>query len=220
MNSILPTDPLNKSIEEAAKIAENFLEKLVSPSLEEGGGMLGDIVKYWRFKNKINLTLKTKDFLEKKGIIPAKVPLKTLVPIIENGSLEEDDEMRDKWSAMLAHAADPTSKIKIRPGYPEILKQMSSLEVKLLDGYYESTKYKPLQEQKDSGIVKEKVLSIFGLSSEEYNIIVENLFRLGLCQTPSSEGGVSIGSHPMVLRTYDFIKVTPLGIDFIIACKY
>ena len=128
--------------------------------------------------------------------------------------------MRDKWSAMLAHAADPSSKIKIRPGYPEILKQMSTLEVRLLDGYYESIKDKSSKEQKDTGIVKEKVLKIFNLSSEEYDIIVENLFRLGLCQTPSSEGGATIGNHPMVLRTYDFIKVTPLGIDFIMACKY
>lgn len=209
-----------KIVEESAEIARHFLGKLLDPAAEEGGGILSDTVKFWRFKNKIKLTLKAKDFLESKGINPRKVLPKTLYPILENGSLEEDEDMQTRWSAMLAHAADPTSLTKVRPSYPEILKQLSPLEAHLLDGFYESVKHKPENEQKISGIVKEKVLRIFGISSKEYEILVENLFRLGLCQTPSSEGGMTIGGHPIVIRTYDFIKITPLGEDFIKSCKY
>ena len=214
------SDTSVKIVEETAKIAKEFLGKLVDPALEDGGGILSDTIKFWRFKNQVNLTLKAKEFLELKGINPARVLPKTLLPILENGSLEEDEEMRDKWSAMLAHAADPTSKVTIRPSYPEILKQLSPLEVHLLDKFYESIKDKPKEEQKISGIVKEKVLSIFGISSNEYEVLMENLFRLGLCQTPSSEGGMTISGHPIVIRTYDFIKITPLGVDFIKSCKY
>ena len=152
------SDTSIKIVEEAADIAKHFLGKLLDPATEEGGGILSDTVKFWRFKNKVNLTLKAKEFLEGKGINPRRVLPKTLYPILENGSLEEDGDMQTRWSAMLAHAADPTSLVKVRPSYPEILKQLSPLEVRLLDGFYEAIKDKPLDEQKVSGIVKEKVL--------------------------------------------------------------
>jgi hypothetical protein len=111
--------------------------------------------------------------------------------------LEEDEEMRDKWSAMLAHAADTSSDVQIRPSYPEILKQLSALEVKLLDKFYDSIKEKPKEEQENNGILKEKVFKVFDISSNEYDVLVENLFRLGLCQTPSSKGGVTIGEYQL-----------------------
>lgn len=220
MNDLTPINPIDKAIKEAAKIAEKFLGKLVGPGLEEGGGILKDTVKFWRFKNRINIILKAKYFLEKKGIEPTKVLLKTLLPIIESGSLEEDEEMKNRWSSMLAHAADATSEVKVRPAYPEILKQLSPLEVKILDTFYDQVKQKSKEEQDKTGIIKEKVLKYAGISSDEYDVLAENLFRLGLCRTPSTKGGVSVSNYPMVLRTYDFIELTPMGIDFIKACKY
>lgn len=219
MDNLLPDDPASKVLKEAAKMAKDFLDKLVTPALEEGGGILSDNVKFWRFKNQINIALKAKSFLESKGINPGKVLPKTLLPILESGSLEENEDMKNRWAAMLANAADPTTQIKIRPSYPEILKQLSPLEAKLMDNFYESIKDGAKEDIENQGIMKEKVLKVFEISSDEYDIIAENLFRLGLCQTPSSKGGVSIGDYPIVLRTYDFIKLTPLGIDFIKACK-
>jgi len=220
MTGLQQKDPIGMAIEEAAKLAKDFLDKLINPALEESGGILADNIKFWRFKNQINIVLKAKAFLDKKGIDPKKVLPKTLIPILENGSLEEDEEMKEKWAALLANAADPTSKLTIRPSYPEILKQLSLFEIKLLDNFYESINKNSKEDIENSGIVKEKVLKIFTISSEEYDIVAENLFRLGLCQTPSSKGGVTISNYPVVLKTYDFIKLTPLGEDFIKACKY
>lgn len=220
MSDIITSDPANKAIEEAAKIAEKFLGKLVDPALTEGGGILSDTVKFWRFKNQVNLAIQAEDFLIKKGINPSKVLPKTLFPILDKGSLEEDEDMKKKWASMLANAADNTSNIKIRPGYPEILGQLSPLEVKILDTFYDQVKDKPKEEQDITGVIKEKLILFAMISSDEYDILAENFFRLGLCRTPSTKGGVSVGSHPMVLRTYDFIELTPLGIDFVKACRY
>ncbi len=213
------TDLAKKSIEESAKIAEKFLGKLISPALEEGGGILSDTMKFWRFKNQINLVLKAQAFLTSRGIDPVRILPKTLIPILEHGSLEEDSEMQDRWAALLAHAADPILGQQVRPSYPEILKQLSPIEARILEAFYDSMKDVPIDDREKHGMIKARVLDVFSLSDEEYKVIVDSLVRLGICQWPTSLGGVTIGDSPMILRSYDFISLSPLGSDFIKACK-
>ena len=118
-DSMVPKDPLSavveKGVEEAAKVAKDYLDKLVAPGLEESGGIIADTVAYWRFKNKINLVLKSKAFLESKGIEPKAVLPKVVAPILEAGSLE-NEEMKDRWAALLASAA--TDPERVLPHFP------------------------------------------------------------------------------------------------------
>ena len=58
----------------------------------------------WRFKQAVRLVEKVKAICEEAGIEPKAVPLKTLVPILENASLEEDEVLHDHWAALLANA--------------------------------------------------------------------------------------------------------------------
>jgi len=106
-----------ETIKQSFKTAKEFLGKLVNPGLEEGGGIIQDTIKFWRFKNQINITLKAKKFLEEKGIEPVKVLPKILVSILENGSLEEDESMQDKWAALLANSADPNKRYSVKPSF-------------------------------------------------------------------------------------------------------
>lgn len=214
------TEPIKKVIEEAAETAREFAGKLINPALEEGGGVLSDTIKFWRFKNQINLLLKAKKFLEDKGINPSQVLPKTLVPILEEGSLEEDAMMQNRWAAMLANAADPSSGVDVRPSYPEILKQLSALEVAILDSFYTTINAMTDSDRDQQMLMKIKIEQVFGISGNECEIIINNFLRLGLCAMPSSKGGVSIGNTPLALHTYDYVKLTALGNDFIKACKY
>jgi len=65
------------------------------------------------------------------------VPLKTLLPTLENGSLEEDTMLQEKWANMLANAV--TMRSEIKPNYAEILKDLSPLEVEILVKLYEES---------------------------------------------------------------------------------
>ena len=65
------------------------------------------------------------------------MPLKTLLPTLENGSLEEDTMLQEKWANMLANAV--TMRSEIKPNYAEILKDLSPLEVEILDKLYEES---------------------------------------------------------------------------------
>ena len=65
------------------------------------------------------------------------MPLKTLLPTLENGSLEEDTMLQEKWANMLANAV--TMRSEIKPNYAEILKDLSPLEVEILVKLYEES---------------------------------------------------------------------------------
>ena len=65
-------------------------------------------------------------------------------------------------------------------------------------------KNKIIKKRKSLQFSKQKVIEMFHLSDEKADLIIENLYRLNLCQPPASHGGVAIGNYPIMLRTNDF----------------
>lgn len=213
---------VNKAIEESFKIAKEFLGKITDPGLRQLGGIIDDKILFWRFKNQVNLLIKAKDFLESKGISPQNVPLKILVPLLDNGSLEENENIVDKWVALLANAANPNYKEKIRPCYIEMLKELSPIEVKLLDDLYKKSIVYIEDKNRNYIEVKLDIITFLNISETDYDLIIDNLFRLNILYSPLKvSGGTTWGS--MTLSTKDRIRdevfLTPLGFSFIKACK-
>jgi hypothetical protein len=196
--------------------AKDFIGKLITPAIEEAGGIIQDTVKSWRVKNQVNIALKAQKYFERKGLDPKKVPLKILVPLLENGSLEDDENMQDKWAALLASAAHPEMGDYITPNYPAILKELSPKEVLILDTIYEEVKD---IEWKSSKYGKEfhkyLLLEQFGIDSYQFDIIANNLFRLGLILEPRGEQNITPGDGQ-----YDMIHISPLGLHFIGVCRF
>ena len=75
---------------------KGFLSKILGPASDELGMLLADRVRLWRFKQAFRIVGKAQALLSQREIEPAKVSLKTLVPILEFGSLEEDESMQDR----------------------------------------------------------------------------------------------------------------------------
>jgi hypothetical protein len=57
---------------------------------------------------------------------------------MQNASLEGDDNLQDKWAALLANAADPTQ-ATVLPAFPEILRQLSNHDARFLSRLYRLT---------------------------------------------------------------------------------
>jgi len=207
-------------ISQLADKALEFLGKVVNPPLEELGGLLADKVKFWRFKNQINVIFKAKSFLEEKGIQPGKIPLKTLAPLLEHSSWEENPDMQTKWASLLANALNPKYSYDLHSTYVEILNQLSPLEANLLDLLFNDYEKTPSDKKAALSFSKEKICQLMNVSSEKFDIITDNLFRLNLLQPPASHGGVLIGEYPIVLRTHEVIQLTTLGCDFIRHCRF
>jgi hypothetical protein len=203
---------VEKGIEEAAKAAMHYLDKLVSPGLEEAGGIIGDTVAYWRFKNKVNLVLKAKAFLEAKGIEPRRLLPKVVAPLLEAGSLEEDNDMKDRWAALLASAAaDPK---RVPPAFPRILSELSSTEAQILEWMTDRV------HQQVGWVSSGKDISdAHHLATWEYEVLMGNLVRLNLCSPILSTGMNKIYIGAEEFPPYQQVQFTRLGHAFVQACR-
>lgn len=117
------------------QIAVNkFFNGIVPDFIKDGIGILSDQVKLWRWNNQMEIIKKANIKIESSDLTKRQIPLKVLVPIIQNSSLEEDLNMQNKWSSMLANAA--TGNVEVSPNYVAILNELSVVEVFILEKIY------------------------------------------------------------------------------------
>lgn len=206
---------------EAINKAFNFLEVILIPPLKEVGLLAQDQIKFWRFKNQIEIINKAQKYIDEKGIKPSKVSLKILVPILENGSLEEEVEMKEKWSCLLAKSVDSNHRNQSILAHIEILKQLSSSEAKVLEMMYD---FHPLNSLKieSSKIRDKKIITKLNLSQEDLYIIQSYLMRLGLIQEKFEEktvAGRMVTNVPKVHTIKSPTELTDLGLIFVKSCR-
>lgn len=124
---------LAKGVEAGIKTADSLLLKLLGPAADEIGQILQDKVRAYRAKNLTNVLHKTQDKILTSGQSVSAVPTKLLLPLIEGASLEDDDDLSEKWAGLLASAAAIDSQRSFHPSFPKILSEMTALEAILLD---------------------------------------------------------------------------------------
>lgn len=162
----------------------SFFGSLLPTFVKEIGGILTDQVKYIRFVNQVNIVRKAKAIIDKEGfMMKDQTPLKTLAPIMEHGSMEEEESMQEKWANMLVNAT--TGNKTVRPNYPEILKGLTTVEVKVLDYLFnESNASGKMKEKK---FTKEFLAKDSGVLEEDIDLIIEDLIRFNLIRYAPKE---------------------------------
>jgi hypothetical protein len=75
--------------------------------------------------------------LRQAGIQAGAVPMKTVVPLLQYASLEEDESLLGKWAAMLANAVVPSG--KDRASFAEGLRHLTQQAVLFLDALFTLT---------------------------------------------------------------------------------
>lgn len=141
---------------------------------------------------------------------------------MEYSSWEENTNIQKKWSALLANYANSKLSNDISLCYVEILNQLTSTEVKILDILYDAYYDKDPNLKNPPVFSKDKIFSFIepNVEKEKQTILIDNLFRLNLLQSMASHNSVLLGKFPVALRTYDAIEFTPLGIDFVKNCRF
>lgn len=238
----------SSTIEKGLELAKEFLGKLIGPTVEEMGLLISDNIKYFRFKNQIKILNKAQKYIESKNISTKQIPVKILVPLLENASLEKDEELQDKWANMISNMADSESNLQNHV-FPYILGQISIEEFKGLEELDEKEKSHWEKWKKINRLEKEgKLLNLenrktkkelksddeegFHISLEEFELA--NLIRLGLIKKLPPK--IKIQEFKTGGRTFDssekwhninaeyepyssYHRITELGSQFIEICS-
>ena len=122
---------VGKVVEKLVEPIADIIKKVAGPAAEEIGLTLQDSIKVYRAKRQYRLFEKMRDFVKEAGYEPRHIPLKILLPSMDYASVEEDEDLHTAWATLLANAADPNVE-SVSPAFPEILRQMSPHEARLL----------------------------------------------------------------------------------------
>ncbi len=129
-------DISSTAVEKGIDLAKDFLDKLIIPAVEETGLLLKDKVTLWKFKNQVKMLHKAKFYCEKYNLSPKTISLKLLCPLLDYSSLEEDEELQDKWAILLTNMVDSEQNIENHV-LPYILSQISSNEFSFLEDVFD-----------------------------------------------------------------------------------
>lgn len=203
---------------DAARAAGGFIAQFVAGSLEQGMGIFEDRLRYMRRERQLRLMHRADQMLKELGLaVPNRaVPLKLAIPLIQGASLEEDDELQDRWAALLVNASNADFGSEIQRVHIEILEQITALEAKILDTVY-SLSFEGAQHAGvvtielpvSARIVNEGEMN-FVEPSEEMVLAIGNLARIGCLRTTLTVGGGEI---------FGRVNPTMLGSSFVRACR-
>jgi hypothetical protein len=207
---------IGKATEAIAKEVASLISPLLRPGVEITGHIITDQMTYLRLTRWVSILKKQQKLLEDNNIQPQMVPPKLLVPILMNGSLEDDDDLIDKWAGLLASAASGYS---VHSSFPRILAELTSAEAKILDAMYERLMQTTSNRTDLYNLIE--LHQMTSLSSEEFKVLIYNLKRLQLWEVPAQTTGDPLlfidftGEIPSTVKA----RLSSLGQDFVKACR-
>lgn len=205
---------------------EKYAEQITGTARGELGSWLADHVRLRRFKSQLKIVGKAQKFAEDAGFDPGVVNLKVLVPLLEAGSLEDDadtddaERMTDRWAALLANASHANREDEVLPSFPEVLRQLTPVEAKLLDAIYDVAMRFTRKERANHGADGEALRASVGVAEASFSTHIDNLYRLRLAAAPAV--GLAFTDNPETryqLSGYTVICLTDFGNAFVRACR-
>jgi Abortive infection alpha len=159
---------------EAISIVGQFTRDIFGPSARAIGEGMAAPLREWarhRAERAERLIVDAALTADSMGGVAHPVPGRVLLPILEHGSLEEDEALRQKWVRLLASAA-VTPEV-IPPMYPAILAELSPTDARLLDWIHGA-------QPGDQGKTIQRAIDELGISLDAATLSIANLDRLRL----------------------------------------
>ena len=199
-----------------------FFNRVFGGLVEDGIGIVADRVKYMRIEQAVRLGRKTEQILAQRGVETTQsVPLKIGVPLIEQATLEDNDELHTLWANLLANAMDPSTASNISRVHVSLLKEMEPIDVHILSRITQE-KLENFPDQPFSEVHFERSKIAQGLETDITTVELSllNLMRLA-CVTPGIiTGGISIGEHKIgSYKGTEFVHLSELGMSLVFAAN-
>ncbi len=210
-----------KALETTERLG-SFAAKVFKEPIRDAVGIIGDKLKFMRWERQVRLADRVEEILNERGVKETKaVPPKFALPIFENASLEDNDELQDLWAKLLANSMDPNFTEEIRYTYLEIIKSLTPLDVRILHVFYKTLSKMKIDWDNVTNYMVEKgqICRDLSIPPQAYDISVYNLFRVQCLAPAIMKGGAKLGNEPLTIyKGIDAVVLTPLGKSFIEAC--
>lgn len=196
--------------------ASGFLHTVLGVTLEQAAGIWNDKLRYRRWENQLRLMQRASTRMHELGIEDSRrfLSLNVGIPLIEAATLEENEDMQEKWALLLANALDPRSNVEVKRHLVSILQDLGPLEARLLDAIVNAPSdilidgYVPTTTLPESYNAPEGK-TIPEAPGEDTQIALWNLSRLGCIAPGMTWGGLSV-TH---------VQTTALGRALVRACS-
>jgi hypothetical protein len=172
-----------------------------------------DAATYW--ERRARLMDRGAEFLHQRGLAEPNriVPMSILVPILQLGSMEEDNQLQDLWAQLFVNAADAESGVVVEPAFIGILQNLSARDAAILENIYsvsvEHETQALIMYQLPEKVLTER-LPVEIDPPVDVQLSLGNLDRLGLI-----DAAVMLGGGPSTRYAYQ----TVLGRAFMKACR-
>lgn len=231
-----------RAVQEVAKVTKagveatarlgGFVSEITKEPLETITGIFSDRLRFMRWERQLRLYDREMEILRQRGIEgnTRTVPPKLALPIIENASLEEDNELQDLWAQLLASALDPAFKGRLRTAFIDIIKQLDVTDVHILNTIYAEMVRPDAGDDYRAYLAKtligpNLIVSKLNIALEVYENSIDNLLRLRLVSSnvefqrySANESYAGARGDLINHRDYDLVSLTPLGLSLLEAC--
>lgn len=223
----------NTAIDATSNLGK-YAARLFNESSECIVGILSDRLKFIRWERQLRLYDRWREIASERGVAiePGILTPKLAIPMIESASLEENDELQDIWARLLVSAMDPAHKHKVRAAFIQIIRELEALDALTLSSIYDlyynvitNDRHRLPTTSTSFGIKKIDILFIQPKSTEKYEEIMDNLFRMRLCAPYIEntdmmivENGEFSQRNSSNVREYEEVSLTALGISFVETC--
>jgi Abortive infection alpha len=160
----------------------DVISQIAGPFATEIGGLFGDRVRVLRFGLALKLFQKVKCLAAEGGFALNPVQLKALLPIIDAATIEENDDLHDRWSRLLAAASTKDIDTDTTALYAGLLQSLTPRDAALLDIVY--AEYVERHDPDDRSMDFESTewsgeYKALGTAAQ-FALILRNVIRLGL----------------------------------------
>ena len=114
----------------------SIVKRMLGPAADEIAERVRDEIKLYRYGRQLSMLSKAEKLAKDAGFTPKAVPVKLLFGLLEGASLEENEDLHDRWAALLANAANPVATVPVRPSFMDTLKLLTPEAAKLLEAAY------------------------------------------------------------------------------------
>lgn len=134
-------DSANTTVTKSFQGVEGFLKSVCVPALDEIGLLLKDKVRSWRLNNILSIIEKAKGKIGfQEGQLQIQAHPRVALSIIDNGSLNDNDEVQEMWAGLFASSCTTSGQEDENLIFVDLLKQLTNGEAKILRFACESSR--------------------------------------------------------------------------------